>query len=205
MLGQPRRVVLATGNAGKRVEMQSLLGELPIDLIAQSHWRLPKIEETGITFLENALLKARQVARVTGLPAIADDSGILVDALGGAPGIFSARYAGAGASDVANLNKLLADAAGIPAGRRQCRFYCVVVYLAHADDPCPEVCAGRWHGELLFAPRGANGFGYDPVFFLPDRGCTSAELPPEVKNAISHRAQAVTGLARRLRESWLDA
>lgn len=196
----PDRIVLASGNQGKLAEMRALLADLPIELIAQTSLQVPEAEETGSSFLENAILKARNAAKHTGLPAIADDSGLVVDALGGAPGVFSARYAGSGASDHDNLVKLLADSADVPADRRQCRFYCAIVYIRQPDDPCPEVSTGRWEGELAFIARGAHGFGYDPIFWLPDRHCTSAELPPDIKNAISHRGQALRGLALTLHD-----
>lgn len=198
-----RRVVLASGNAGKLVELQTLLADLPVDLIPQHHWAVPEAAEISTTFVENALHKARHAARHTGLPAIADDSGIAVDALGGAPGVYSARFAGPDADDAANLDLLLERAAAIPAGERHCQFYCAVVYLSHAEDPCPEICTGHWLGELAFSPRGANGFGYDPIFHLPERHCTSAELPSDIKNAISHRGQAVAALRRALLARYL--
>jgi XTP/dITP diphosphohydrolase len=159
---------------------------------------VPDAEETGLTFVENALLKARNAAAHTGLAAIADDSGIEVDALHGAPGIYSARYAGAGASDQANLEKLLAVLRDVPEAARTARFQCLLVYLRHADDPTPLICQGTWEGRILDAPRGENGFGYDPVFYVPTHDCTSAELPPEVKNALSHRGQALRKLVAAL-------
>jgi XTP/dITP diphosphohydrolase len=157
-----------------------------------------EVEETGLTFVENALLKARNATRHTGLPAIADDSGIEVDALHGAPGIYSARYAGEGASDARNLEKLLADLRDVPEARRTARFVCLMVYLRHELDPTPIICQGSWEGRVLFEPRGAGGFGYDPVFFVPTHSCSSAELPPEVKNQLSHRGQALRALVAAL-------
>lgn len=198
MTQAPRRVVLASGNAGKLAELRAMLAALPFELLSQRELGVADAEETAPTFVENALLKARHAARVTGLPAIADDSGIAVAALGGAPGVYSARYAGKGASDAANLDLLLARAAALPADQRRCEFICVIVYLRHAEDPCPLIGIGRWPGALATAPRGNHGFGYDPIFLVPERGCTSAELPAAIKNAISHRAQAVTALAREL-------
>jgi XTP/dITP diphosphohydrolase len=198
MTKAPRRVVLASGNAGKLAELRAMLAAPPLELISQRDLGVTDAEETASTFIENAMLKARHAARVTGLPAIADDSGLAVEALGGAPGVYSARYAGPGASDAANLELLLARTAALPAAGRQCEFICVIVYLRHAADPCPLIGTGRWRGELATAPRGTNGFGYDPIFFLPDRGCTSAELPAAIKNEISHRGQAVAALARDL-------
>lgn len=194
-----RRVVLASGNAGKLAELRALLAELPLELVEQRELGVTDAEETAPTFIENALLKARHAARVTGLPALADDSGLAVAALGGAPGVYSARYAGVGAGDAANLALLLERTATLPTDRRQCEFICVIVYLRHADDPCPVISTGRWCGMLATAPRGTNGFGYDPIFLPADGYGTSAELPAAVKNAISHRGQAVTALREQLR------
>ncbi len=192
------RVVLASGNRGKLRELAELLAGLPLELVAQDALGVESPPETGLTFVENAILKARHAAAATGLPAIADDSGIEVDALGGEPGIHSARYAGAGATDAQNLDKLLRDTASVPETGRAARFHCLMVYLRHAADPTPIVCDGVWHGRLLQAPRGSHGFGYDPVFFVPTHGCAAAELSPAVKNAISHRAQAARMLAEGL-------
>jgi XTP/dITP diphosphohydrolase len=158
------RVVLASGNAGKVREFNQLLAGAHVEVLPQSSFGVPEAEETGLTFVENAILKARNAARHTGLPAIADDSGIEVDALNGAPGIYSARYAGAGASDEENLYKLLSALEGLPDEQRGARFQCVIAYLRHAEDPTPLICQGTWEGRILAAPRGANGFGYDPVF-----------------------------------------
>jgi XTP/dITP diphosphohydrolase len=164
----------------------------------QSDFNVPKVAETGRTYVENAILKARAAASVSGLPAIADDSGIEVDVLHGAPGIYSARYAGAGAGDQANLELLLNNVARTGVDRPDARYQCVVVYLRHADDPIPLIAHGTWEGYIVQEPRGSNGFGYDPVFFVPAYGCTSAELAPEVKNRISHRAVALRGLMQKL-------
>jgi len=188
------RVVLASGNAGKVREFNQLLAGAHIEVVPQSSFGVPEAEETGLTFVENAILKARNAARHTGLPAVADDSGIEVDALNGAPGIYSARYAGPGASDEENLYKLLAALEGLPDERRGARFQCVIAYLRHAEDPTPLICQGTWEGWILAAPRGANGFGYDPVFYVPDEGVSSAELAPETKNRLSHRGQALRRL-----------
>jgi len=193
------KVVLASGNAGKVREFNQLLGDRHIEVVPQSSFGVPEAEETGLTFVENAILKARNAARHTGLPALADDSGIEVDALNGAPGIYSARYAGAGASDEANLRKLLAALEGVPDAERGARFQCVIAYLRHAEDPTPLICQGTWEGRILTAPRGANGFGYDPVFFVPDEAASSAELPAEIKNRLSHRGQALRRLLEALR------
>ena len=187
-------IILASSNAGKVREINQLLERLHLTVLPQSRFGVQDAEETGLTFVENAILKARNAAAHTGLPAIADDSGLEVDALAGAPGIYSARYAGPGATDQANVEKLLHALAGVPAPNRTARFQCLLVYLRHAGDPTPLICQGTWEGRILFAPRGSNGFGYDPVFYVPTHDCASAELPPEVKNALSHRGQALRKL-----------
>ena len=204
-VGTVNEIVLATGNPGKLREMQDMLSELTVEVVPQSQFAVLEVEETATTFIENAISKARNASRYAGRPAIADDSGIAVDALDGAPGVYSARYAGTGASDSDNLQKLLQDMAKVPNGQRQCRFHCTIVYMAHADDPTPEVCQGVWHGELTFEPAGGNGFGYDPVFYVPERHCTSAELPADIKNKLSPRGQAVRALIERLRAHYPDA
>jgi len=191
-------VVLASGNQGKVREINQLLASLGLQVRPQSDYGVTEVEETGLTFVENALLKARHAARHAGRPAIADDSGIEVDALGGAPGIYSARYAGSGASDQANLEKLLEELREVPESRRGARFQCLMVYLEHAADPTPLICQGTWEGRILFQPRGANGFGYDPVFYVPTHACSAAELAPEVKNSLSHRGQALRQLVTAL-------
>jgi XTP/dITP diphosphohydrolase len=194
------RIVLASGNAGKVRELQALLRSLVVEIVPQTAFGIEAAGETGLTFVENAILKARHATRASGLPAIAEDSGIEVEALGGAPGIHSARYAGAGASDPGNVDKLLAAAAELPDAARGARFVCVMVYLRHALDPTPLIAQGTWAGRLLRAPRGANGFGYDPIFEVPGHGCSSAQLAPEVKNALSHRGQAARTLLQQLAE-----
>ncbi|MTD37252.1 XTP/dITP diphosphatase [Erwinia sp. CPCC 100877] len=186
-----QKVVLATGNAGKVRELADLLQDFGLAVVAQTELGVDSAEETGLTFIENAILKARHAAQATGLPAIADDSGLAVDALGGAPGIYSARYAGMNASDRQNLEKLLQALENIPDGKRQARFHCVLVYLRHAEDPTPLVCHGSWVGEITRAPAGEGGFGYDPVFFVPEAGKTAAEMSREEKRAVSHRGQAL--------------
>lgn len=188
------QAVLASANPGKLAELQSLLHGLGIEVSPQSRYHLSSAEETGLSFVENALIKARHCAEQTGLPAIADDSGLVVDALHGAPGLYSSRYAGARAGDRENVEKLLADLGGIPEVRRSARFYCVLVFLQHPRDPMPVICEGVWEGRVLDAPRGDGGFGYDPVFYVPDQGCSAAQLPPELKNRISHRGQALARL-----------
>jgi XTP/dITP diphosphohydrolase len=191
-----QKIVLASSNAGKLIELQSLLAALPVDILAQSGLGVDDADETGLTFIENALIKARHASAITGLPAIADDSGLAVDALGGAPGIYSARYAELPADtkglarDEANNTKLLAALRDIPDAQRGAQFHCVLVFLRHAADPTPLVCHGQWHGSILHTAAGAGGFGYDPLFLVPEHGCSSAELSATEKNRISHRAQA---------------
>jgi XTP/dITP diphosphohydrolase len=194
-----RRVVLASNNKGKVREIQALVAALDVEILPQARFDTPEIEETGLTFVENAILKARNAAQHAGLPAIADDSGIEVDALNGAPGIYSARYAGKGASDAQNLQKLLDDLRDVPEAARTARFRALVVYMRHALDPTPIICQGTWEGRILLAPRGDNGFGYDPVFFVPTHGCAAAELDAATKNELSHRGQALRQLAAALR------
>jgi len=198
-----KHIVLASSNPGKVREINQMLGGLHLSVVPQSDFKVIDAEETGLTFIENALLKARNATRHTGLPAIADDSGIEVDYLNGAPGIYSARYAGKNASDEQNLRKLLDDLVGIPEEERTARFQCLMVYLRHEFDPTPVICQGTWEGRILFEPRGANGFGYDPVFFVPTHNCSSAELPPEVKNKLSHRGQALRKLFQELGHTHL--
>ncbi len=186
-----KNIVLASSNPGKVREINQMLAGLHLAVVPQSDFKVPDAEETGLTFVENALLKARNTTRLTGLPAIADDSGLEVDYLNGAPGIYSARYAGKGAGDEQNLRKLLTELEGIPEAERSARFQCLMVYLRHEFDPTPIICQGTWEGRILFEPRGTNGFGYDPIFFVKTHNCSSAELPPEVKNKLSHRGQAL--------------
>ncbi len=194
-----RKVVLATNNAGKARELNAMLAGLDMEIVAQSALGVPEAEETGLTFIENAILKARNASAHSQLPAIADDSGLEVDALEGAPGIHSARYAGTPSNDQANLKKLLEAMQDVPDLGRSARFRCVIVYLKHARDPAPLVTEGVWEGAILRAPKGSNGFGYDPVFWVPEKGCSSAELEPAVKNRISHRGQALARLAAHFR------
>ncbi len=196
--GQVQKIVLATANPGKVRELNALLGGLGLQVMPQSALQVSEIEETGLSFVENAILKARHAARCTGLPAIADDSGLAVDALGGAPGIYSARYAGPDASDEKNLRKVLADLRDVPDAKRTARFQCLLVYLRHAEDPTPLICQGIWEGMVVHEPRGDNGFGYDPIFFVPSEAKTAAEIEPEVKNRLSHRGQALAQLVHRL-------
>jgi XTP/dITP diphosphohydrolase len=197
-----KRWVLATGNRGKVAELEALLHEAGIEgfeIIPQTELNVPAVAETAATFVENALQKARHAAAHTGLPAIADDSGLAVAALDGAPGIRSARFAGEQASDADNIAKLLDALANVPAGARAARFHCALVAIEHPDDPAPLIAEGIWRGEIAFRARGANGFGYDPVFFDATLGKTAAELSPAEKNAISHRGQALRELAAGLK------
>ena len=191
-------IVLASSNPGKVREVNELLAGHRITVLPQSQFGVADAEETGLTFVENAILKARNAALHTGLAAVADDSGLEVDALNGAPGIYSARYAGKDAGDRANLEKLLLDLADVPEQERTARFQCLMVYMRHANDPTPIICQGTWEGRILPAPRGEQGFGYDPVFFVPTHGCSSAELEPAVKNTLSHRGQALRKLVAAL-------
>ncbi len=198
-----KTIVLASSNSGKVREINQMLAGLDLSVVPQSDFKVIDAEETGLTFIENALIKARNATRHTGLPAIADDSGIEVDYLNGAPGIYSARYAGKNASDEQNLRKLLDDLVGIPEAERTARFQCLMVYLRHEFDPTPIICQGTWEGRILLEARGANGFGYDPIFFVPTHNCSSAELPPEVKNKLSHRGQALRKLVEALGHTHL--
>jgi XTP/dITP diphosphohydrolase len=192
------RIVLASNNAGKVREINELLAEQGITVVPQKEYDIPEADETGLTFVENAILKARNAAAHSGCPAIADDSGLEVDALRGAPGIYSARYAGPGCSDADNNQKLLEALKDVPEAERTARFQCVMVYMRHAEDPTPIICQGSWEGRILNSPQGENGFGYDPVFLVPEEGCSSAELSPEVKNRLSHRGQALKRLVAAL-------
>ncbi|MCG6862594.1 MAG: RdgB/HAM1 family non-canonical purine NTP pyrophosphatase [Chromatiaceae bacterium] len=189
-------IVLASNNIGKVREINELLKTERIRVLPQGELGVPETEETGLTFVENAIIKARGAARHSGLAAIADDSGIEVDALNGAPGIYSARFAGVGASDSENLEKLLEALRGVPQDERTARFQCLMVYLRHSEDPTPLICQGTWEGRILLTPRGENGFGYDPVFYVPGEDCSAAELPAATKNRLSHRGQALRALVR---------
>lgn len=191
-----QKIVLATGNQGKVNELSNMLSAFNLNVVAQSEFAIGEVAETGTTFVENAIIKARHAARISGLPAIADDSGLAVDALGGAPGVYSARFAGDNATDKDNINKLLADLKDVPEGQRQARFLCVLVYLRHADDPTPLICQGEWHGAITAKIIGTNGFGYDPVFWLREQNCSSAQLSPEQKNQLSHRGKALALLVK---------
>lgn len=186
------RIVLASGNRGKLREFSQILAPLNISVAPQSDFAVRDAEETGLSFVENAIIKARHACQVTGLPALADDSGLEVDALRGAPGIYSARYAGEGCGDEDNNRKLLAALSNVPDQQRSARFQCVLVFMRHAEDPTPLICQGSWEGQILHEARGHNGFGYDPLFLVPELNCASAELSPEQKAQYSHRGKAVT-------------
>ncbi len=194
------RIVLATGNRGKVKEMALILAPFGFEVVPQSEFGVPEAEETGLTFIENAIIKARNAAAHTGLPAIADDSGLEVDHLKGAPGIYSSRFAGADAADGNNVVKLLADMKRVPESERTARFQCLMVFMEHDRDPTPIICQGTWEGTILRAPIGDGGFGYDPVFYVPTHDCASAELSAEVKNQLSHRGQALRKLAEALKK-----
>jgi len=198
MPGLPPRIVLASSNAGKLREIASILEDLAVTIVPQSEFGVADAEETGSTFLDNALLKARHAAAATALPAIADDSGLVVDALGGRPGVYSARYAGPAAGDEANIRRLLEELAGVPDAQRGAAFRCVACYVTPEGSDA-VVAEGEWRGLILDTPRGAGGFGYDPVFYVPEHGMSSAELQPAEKNRLSHRGKAFRELARRLR------
>lgn len=197
------KIVLATGNQGKVREMADILSEFGFDVVAQSEFNVSEVAETGTTFIENAIIKARHAAKETGLPAIADDSGLEVDYLNGAPGIYSARYSGEGATDKQNIEKLLDAMQGVEAEKRTARFHCVLVLMRHENDPTPLVCHGKWEGQILTEEHGENGFGYDPVFFVPEDNCASAELDPSRKKQLSHRGKALASLFKALKEQAL--
>ncbi len=192
------RLVLATSNKGKLAEMRPILAETGFDAVPQSEFGFADAEETGHTFVENALLKARNACRHTGLPALADDSGLIIDALDGAPGLISAHYAGVHGDSAGNIAKVLAEMADLENPVRTARFYSCIVLLKHAEDPQPIIAEGIWHGEILPAPQGDGGFGYDPIFFDPEHGCSAAQLPAELKNRISHRGRALAQLRAKL-------
>ncbi|WP_186308884.1 RdgB/HAM1 family non-canonical purine NTP pyrophosphatase [Stenotrophomonas rhizophila] len=192
------KLVLASGNAGKLKELQAMLADLPLEIVAQGALGVSDVPETGLTFVENALIKARHACASTGLPALADDSGLIVDALQGAPGLYSARYAGSPTDDAANNAKLLEAMRDLPGGSRTARFYAVIVLLRHADDPQPLICEGSWEGEILDELRGSHGFGYNPLFLDTVLGQTAAEMAPDVKNAMSHRGKALQVLKQKL-------
>ncbi|WP_117233771.1 XTP/dITP diphosphatase [Vibrio maerlii] len=195
-----KRIVLATGNQGKVREMSDLLSDFGFEVLAQSEFNVSEVAETGTTFIENAIIKARHAAKETGLAAIADDSGLEIDYLKGAPGIYSARYSGEGATDQKNLEKVLKEMEGVDESLRTARFHCVLVLMRHENDPTPIVCHGKWEGSILTESHGENGFGYDPIFFVPEDSCASAELEPARKKQLSHRGKALKQLFATLSE-----
>lgn len=197
-----KQIILASTNPGKLREYRQLLQSLPVELIPQSDLEIPSAIENGLSFVENAIIKARAAAQRGGLAAIGEDSGLAVAALGGQPGIYSARYAGKNASSEENIKKLLAALKDVPEHQRQAQFHCVIAFLRNADDPTPVICQGAWQGTILSSPQGHGGFGYDPIFYLPQHRCSAAELSIEMKNQISHRAQATQQLIRFLND-WL--
>lgn len=196
-------LVLASGNKGKLREMTAMLKPLGWEVRPQSDWDVPDAVEDGLSFVENALIKARHAARLTGHAALGDDSGLAVDFLGGAPGIYSARYAGEGAGDRANNAKLLTALADVPEVKRGAHFYCAMALVRNAEDPAPMIAIGRWDGRILEAPQGEEGFGYDPLFWVPEQACSSAQLTPEVKNKLSHRGLALRLLIQKMEEEKL--
>jgi len=193
-----RKLVLASGNPGKLRELSSMLEPLGWDVMRQSEWDIPEAVEDGLSFVENALIKARHASELTGLPALGDDSGLVVDALNGAPGIYSSRFAGKDADDQSNIKKLLHELSDIPESARQAHFYCVMALVRHPQDPAPLLATGKWDGRILTAATGNGGFGYDPVFWVPGEQCSSAELSADTKNRISHRGQALSALIEQI-------
>jgi len=196
-----QKIVLASNNKGKVREFGEMLSTINMEVLPQANFNIEDADETGLTFVENAIIKARHASAIAGLPAIADDSGLEVDFLNGAPGIYSARYSGEGATDEKNLLKLLEALKDVPEEKRTARFQCVLVYMQHAEDPTPLICQGTWEGIILTEPQGDNGFGYDPVFYVPTHKCSSAQLSAEEKNKLSHRGQALKMLLTALKAS----
>ncbi|OBX35275.1 dITP/XTP pyrophosphatase [Halomonas elongata] len=196
-----KHLVLASGNAGKLREFHQLLAPLGFEVRPQSEFAVDEVEETGLTFVENALLKAREASRVSGAPALADDSGLAVEALQGRPGIYSARFAGEPKDDERNNRHLLEALSDVPEGERQARYWCVLVLLRHAEDPVPLIVQRHWDGEILAHPRGEGGFGYDPLFWVPDQGMSAAELSDSEKNRLSHRGRALLALVDALSDT----
>lgn len=193
-----KTVVLASNNQGKVREFAALLADFGYEITPQGQLNVPEAEETGLSFIENAILKARHASHLTGLPALADDSGLVVDALKGAPGIYSARFAGTPSNDAANNAKLMQALADVPAEHRTAHFHCCLAWVSHADDPTPIIAEARWQGIILTAPQGEQGFGYDPLFYVPEHDCTAAQMDKALKNQLSHRAQALSILKQRL-------
>lgn len=199
-----QKIVIASGNTGKLREFQQLLASCGFEVLPQSDFNVSNADETGTTFVENAIIKARHACQQTGLPAIADDSGIEVDALHGRPGVYSARYSGDNANDQSNNQKLLAELNGVPTEKRTARYHAVLAFMRHAEDPTPILCHGTWEGIILTEPRGENGFGYDPLFFVPTHNCASAELDKAEKNRISHRGKAMAELLEKLKHIHIE-
>ncbi len=198
------KIVLASDNPGKLKELQAILKPLPITLLSQKEFGVSSAEETGLSFIENALIKARHAAKISQCPALADDSGLTVQALNGAPGIYSARFAGEKATDKENIQKLLQDIQQVDDNHRQAAFYCALAFVRRYDDPIPLICQGKWEGTLLRAPQGNHGFGYDPIFYVNERQCSAAELPSEIKNQISHRAKALAAFIAQFKQYILE-
>lgn len=199
-----KKIVLATNNQGKVKELQNLLVNEGFDVVAQNEYHVPDADEIGLTFIENAIIKARHCCQLTGLPAIADDSGLAVDALGGSPGIYSARYSGEYATDASNNQQLLTALTNVPTAQRTAFFYCALVFMRSAADPTPIVCLGKWRGMILATAHGEGGFGYDPLFYIPELKLTAAELTKEHKSQISHRGQALKQLILKLKTEFKD-
>ena len=197
-----QKIVLATNNQGKVNELQNLLADAGFNVVAQKEFNVPEVDETGLTFIENAILKARHTAKFTKLPAIADDSGLVVNALGGAPGIYSARYAGEHGNDASNNQKLLQELKNVPSEKRTAYFYCALAFMRHENDPTPTICLGKWDGIILNETRGEGGFGYDPLFYVPELNCSAAELTKEHKSQISHRGQALKQLIAKIKTEY---
>lgn len=195
-----KKLVIASGNAGKLREITALLKPLDFEVHAQSEFNLADVPETGTTFVENAIIKARHAAQCCNMPALADDSGIVVDALNGAPGVYSARFAGEHGDDAANNALLVEQLREVAAAERTARYQALLVYMRHSEDPTPLICEGSWEGRIVLEPQGEGGFGYDPYFFVPTHNCTAAQLAAEEKNRISHRGQALQCLLRKVRE-----
>lgn len=198
-----KKIVLASGNAGKVRELNHMLAGFDVEIVPQTQFKIAEAIEDGLSFVENAIIKARHAAKLTGLPAIADDSGIEVDALNHAPGIYSARYSGEGANDQKNNDKMLRELTGVPEAKRTARYQCVLVFMRDGNDPMPMIAQGSLEGRILESPRGTGGFGYDPIFWLPDHGCAAAEITLDEKNKISHRAKAMQVLLQQLKQAHI--
>ena len=198
-----KKIVLASGNAGKVRELNHMLAGFEVEIVPQTQFKIAEAIEDGLSFVENAIIKARHAAKLTGLPAIADDSGIEVDALNHAPGLYSARYSGEGANDQKNNDKMLRELTGVPEAKRTARYQCVLVFMRDGNDPMPMIAQGSLEGRILESPRGTGGFGYDPIFWLPDHGCAAAEITLDEKNKISHRAKAMQVLLQQLKQAHI--